>query len=87
MLLADAALFVLRAYRMGVVIHFVDGQSAHIQNVSWSHDDAGDFAEVIAEVVGQAPPTAIRFFRQRNCFIGRAGFRRSDIPVSAERRR
>jgi len=61
-LLAEAALLALRACRDSVLVEFVDGQAVRLENLSWSHDEGADYAEVIGNVAAAQPPEAIRFY-------------------------
>ncbi len=62
-MLAEAALLALRAYRDNALVEFADGQTVRLENLSWSHDEGADYAEVIGNVVtARTSPEALRFF-------------------------
>ncbi len=59
---AEAALLVIRAYRDSVLVKFLDGQEARLENLTWSHDEGANFAEVIGNAVAAKTPEAMRFY-------------------------
>lgn len=62
-MLAEAALLALRAYRDDVLVEFDNGQMLRLENLTSSHDDGADYAEVIGNVTAaQSSPEALRFF-------------------------